>query len=94
MYAAMRAHRTGTHSPALAQGLAVFSLGCGALGFFVLSLLLGPLAILTGYLALLSARPFGARGRGERRGIALAKAGIVLGAVVLALYAVLLTARS
>ncbi|MFE0426756.1 hypothetical protein [Streptomyces sp. NPDC058953] len=83
MYASKFLTRSGAHSRATA--LALVSVACGVLGFFLLSLLLGPLAILTGYLAL--------RQRGTHA-VAPAKAGIVLGASVLIIYAILLAART
>ncbi|MFE9660766.1 DUF4190 domain-containing protein [Streptomyces sp. NPDC005955] len=71
-------------APSSAPALALVSVVSGVLGFITLSLLLGPLAVLTGYLALTQD---GTSGR------ALAKTGILLGITVLVLYAVLLAAR-
>lgn len=87
MYAFNSPHRTGASSPALATGLAFLSLACGVLGFFFLSLFLAPLALLTGYLALQQRVPHG-------HGVILARSGIVLGAAVLVLYALLLVTRA
>ncbi|MFF2023541.1 DUF4190 domain-containing protein [Streptomyces sp. NPDC058171] len=71
-------------APSFAPALALVSVVSGVLGFITLSLLLGPFAVLTGYLALTQD---GTSGR------ALAKTGILLGITVLVLYAVLLAAR-
>ncbi|MEO3973531.1 DUF4190 domain-containing protein [Streptomyces sp. CAU 1734] len=83
MYAS-RSH-SGFRPLSAASPLALVSVVFGVLGFFFLSLLLAPLAVLTGYLALR---------RSGRDGAVLAKAGIVLGAGVLVLYAVLMVAGS
>ncbi|MFD7551664.1 DUF4190 domain-containing protein [Streptomyces sp. NPDC059578] len=71
-------------APSFAPALALVSVVSGVLGFITLSLLLGPLAVLTGYLALT---------QDGNSGTVLAKTGILLGITVLVLYAVLLAAR-
>ncbi|MFD5556118.1 DUF4190 domain-containing protein [Streptomyces sp. NPDC127068] len=71
-------------APSFAPALALVSVVSGVLGFLTLSLLFGPLAVLTGYLALT---------QDGNSGTALARTGIVLGVTVLVLYAVLLAAR-
>lgn len=83
MYASKFLTRSGAHP--LATVLALTSVICGVLGFFLLTPLLAPLALLTGYLAL--------RQRGSHAETP-ARAGIVLGAAVLILYAVLLATRA
>ncbi|MER6913536.1 DUF4190 domain-containing protein [Streptomyces sp. NPDC000594] len=91
MYASKSLPRAGTHSPALATGLAFLSLFCGVLGFFFLSLLMAPLAVLTGYLAL---RQGNRTAPGDRRRTTAARAGIVLGGSILVIYALLLVTRA
>ncbi|MER5768581.1 DUF4190 domain-containing protein [Streptomyces sp. NPDC001985] len=76
---------TGTHGRSQAQGLAIASLVCGILGLFLYSLILGPVAILIGYLALRHA---------TGNGRALAKAGVWLGIADLTIFAILLMAAS
>ncbi|MEU0992222.1 DUF4190 domain-containing protein [Streptomyces sp. NPDC005953] len=79
---------SGTSAPrsrSYAQGLAIVSLVCGVLALFLFSLILGPLAILAGYLALREA---------PRSSVGIAKAGIVLGIVALAVYAFLMAAMA
>ncbi|MFJ4767705.1 DUF4190 domain-containing protein [Streptomyces uncialis] len=76
---------SGISAPSHVQGLAVVSLALGILGFFFFSLILGPLAILTGYLAMRGTEP---------QHTAMAKAGIGVGTAVLVLHAILLTAQS
>jgi hypothetical protein len=71
-------------APSFAPALALVSVVCGVLGFLTLSLLFGPLAVLTGHLALT---------RSGNSGTVLAKTGVLLGITVLVLYAVLLAAR-
>lgn len=69
-----------------AQGLAIASLVCGVLGLFVASVLLGPVAVVTGGLAL--HREAGLAG--THRGLAVA--GLVLGTVAVVLVVISLLA--
>ncbi|MCZ9342049.1 DUF4190 domain-containing protein [Streptomyces sp. TRM76130] len=64
------------------NGLAVASLVCGIVGLLVFNVILGPVAIVLGAVAL---RQTGARG-----GAGMAKAGIVLGVLDLVIFGVLL----
>ncbi|GLF93028.1 DUF4190 domain-containing protein [Streptomyces yaizuensis] len=79
----------GLRTRSAPSALAVASVAAGVLAFFFLSLLLAPLAVLTGHLAL---RHSG--GRSDPGGTVLARTGVVLGIGVLVVYAVLLVARS
>jgi hypothetical protein len=65
------------------NGLAIAALVCGIIGLFFLSIILGPLALIFGIIALRRANA-GASGRG------MAIAGIVLGAVDIVLYVIAL----
>ncbi|MEU6476480.1 DUF4190 domain-containing protein [Streptomyces sp. NPDC047017] len=65
------------------NGLAVASLVCGIVGVFFLNVVLGPLAIIFGGVAL---RQQSAKGGGS----GMAKAGLILGVVDLVLFFVLL----
>ncbi|MFJ4685119.1 DUF4190 domain-containing protein [Streptomyces sp. NPDC091377] len=76
---------SGARSRSRAQGLAIASLVCGVLALFVFSLILGPLAILAGYLALRET---------PRSNAALAKAGIALGIAAMVVYAVMMMIAS
>lgn len=78
-------NHSGARGRSYAQGLAVTSLVCGVLGLFLFSLILGPLAILAGYLAL---------GQASQSSAGMAKAGIGLGIGALVIYAVLVMAAS
>ncbi|MGW7047231.1 DUF4190 domain-containing protein [Streptomyces avermitilis] len=62
------------------NGLAIASLICGIVGVFFLSVILGPIAIVLGVVAL--------RQAGGKGGGGMAKAGVVLGVVDLILFAV------
>ncbi|MFJ9741214.1 DUF4190 domain-containing protein [Streptomyces sp. NPDC101166] len=64
------------------NGMAIASLCCGIVGLFLLNIVLGPLAIVFGSVAL--------RQAGTRNGAGMAKAGIVLGVVDVVLWLVLL----
>ncbi|MFF8592425.1 DUF4190 domain-containing protein [Streptomyces sp. NPDC015220] len=67
------------------SGLAVASLVCGIVGVFFLNVVLGPLAIIFGAVAL---RQPGVKGGGGGGG--MAKAGLILGVVDLVIFFVLL----
>jgi hypothetical protein len=84
MHASRSLHTTHTRSLTPAMALALLSAASGVVAFFYLSPLLGPVALLTGYLAL---------GRSDGGTRVLARTGIVLGISVLALYALLLMVR-
>ncbi|MET9112028.1 DUF4190 domain-containing protein [Streptomyces zhihengii] len=75
----MSAARSGT------SGLAVASLVCGIIGLLFFNVILGPLAIVFGAVALRQSRGGGA---------GMAKAGIALGIVDLVIFTVLLVAAS
>ncbi|GGX88989.1 DUF4190 domain-containing protein [Streptomyces minutiscleroticus] len=64
------------------NGLAIASLVCGIVGLFFLNIVLGPLAIIFGAVAV---RQAGAKGGGG-----MAKAGLVLGVVDVILFIVLM----
>ncbi|MGV9255576.1 DUF4190 domain-containing protein [Streptomyces sp. NPDC003697] len=64
------------------NGLAVASLVCGIIGLFLFNIVLGPIAIVLGFVGL---RQASAKGGGG-----MAKAGIVLGIVDLVLFFVLM----
>jgi hypothetical protein len=73
----------GAGTPGSSNGMAVAALACGIVGLFVLEIILGPLAIIFGAIALRQA----GHGAG-RRGIALA--GLILGIIdVLAIIVIL-----
>ncbi|WP_213453312.1 DUF4190 domain-containing protein [Rhizomonospora bruguierae] len=67
-----------------ASAFGVASLVMGIVGIFVLNVILGPLAIIFGAVGLNRANHAGGRGRG------VSIAGIVLGVVALAVFAILL----
>ncbi|MFJ3720588.1 DUF4190 domain-containing protein [Streptomyces sp. NPDC090057] len=48
----MSAYSTGTHKTSRTSGLAIAGLVCGILGLFILPIILGPLAIIFGAVAL------------------------------------------
>jgi hypothetical protein len=64
------------------NGLAIASLVCGILGLFFMNIILGPVAIVLGFVA--------RRQAGAKNGAGMAKAGIVLGIVDVVLWLVLL----
>ncbi|MFE9020404.1 DUF4190 domain-containing protein [Streptomyces sp. NPDC007808] len=64
------------------NGLAIASLCCGIVGLFILNIVLGPVAIVLGAVAL--------RQAAVRNGAGMAKAGIVLGVIDVVLWLVLL----
>jgi hypothetical protein len=65
-----------------ANGLAIAGLVCGIVGLFFLSIVLGPLAIIFGAVALRRSVPKGNAG--------MAKAGIILGIIDVVLFIVLI----
>lgn len=69
------------------NGLAIAALVCGIVGLFVFAIILGPLALILGLVALNKAK----RGAGHR---GLAIAGVVLGVVDIALFLVVLLAAA
>ncbi|MFI1015152.1 DUF4190 domain-containing protein [Streptomyces sp. NPDC020965] len=85
MFSSDGTYGTGTRSHTRGQALAIGSLVCGILGLFLFSLILGPLAILAGYLA---------RRQVTGNGVGIAKAGIALGIADLTLVAILLAAAA
>lgn len=64
------------------HGLAIASLCCGIIGLFILNIVLGPLAIVFGAVAL--------RQAAVKNGAGMAKAGVILGIVDVVLWLVLL----
>ncbi|MEU0671461.1 DUF4190 domain-containing protein [Streptomyces sp. NPDC006172] len=64
------------------NGMAIASLCCGIVGLFLFNIVLGPVAIVLGSVAL--------RQTGTRNGAGMAKAGIVLGVVDVVLWLVML----
>ncbi|MDG4857858.1 DUF4190 domain-containing protein [Streptomyces sp. T-3] len=74
----------GTHPQTRAQtnGLAVAGLVCGIVGLLFLNVILGPLAIVFGVVAL--------RQAAVRNGAGMAKAAIILGIADLVIFAILL----
>ena len=68
--------------------MAVASLVCGIVGLFVLSVILGPLAIVFGSLGMRDAE----RGAGRYHGIALA--GVIIGAIDVVLFLIAIIAVS
>lgn len=78
-----------THTPARTRGngLAIAGMVCGIVGLFLLSIILGPLAMIFGYSGLRTAR----RGAAHH-GMALA--GVILGAVDIALFIISLAVAS
>jgi hypothetical protein len=70
---------SGRPAPEQANGPAVGALVCGVIGIFLLQIILGPIAIILGFLGLNRANR-GARHRG------LAMAGIILGAIAVILF--------
>lgn len=80
-----------SHSPrarSRSNPMAVAGLVCGVVGFFVLSVVLGPLAIVFGSLGMRNAERGGARNHG------IALAGVILGAVDVALFLIAMIAIS
>ncbi|MFE9674302.1 DUF4190 domain-containing protein [Streptomyces sp. NPDC006259] len=77
-YGSRSAASTGSRT----NGLAIASLCCGVIGLFILNIVLGPLAIIFGAIAL--------RQAAARNGAGMAKAGVVLGIVDVVLWIVLL----
>lgn len=75
-------------TPQQTSGMAIASLVCGILAFFVLGVVLGPLAIIFGGVALSKIRK-----NPEVKGRGLAVAGLVLGIVATVLIIVILAAR-
>lgn len=69
------------------NGLAIASLVCGIVGLLVFNIILGPLAVIFGGVGLRNAN----RGEGHRT---MSWAGLVLGVVDIALFAVLLAAAT
>ncbi|GAB4027168.1 hypothetical protein GCM10028773_57800 [Spirosoma koreense] len=77
-----------TEVPGQTSGLAIAALVCGILSFFLLGIVLGPLAIIFGGVALSKIRKEpGLKGRG------MAVAGLVLGIVATVILLVVLAAR-
>ena len=68
--------------------MAVAALVCGIVGLFVLSVVLGPLAIVFGSLGMRNAERGGARNRG------VALAGVILGAIDVVLFVIAMIAVS
>ncbi|MEU1278763.1 DUF4190 domain-containing protein [Streptomyces sp. NPDC005805] len=79
-------HIVGAGGRSTANGLAIASLVCGIAGVFVFNVILGPLAVVLGYVGLKQSPSKGGAG--------MAKAGIVLGIVALVLFIVLLAVAS
>ena len=75
-------------TPVQTSGLAIASLVCGILSFFVLAVLLGPLAIIFGGVALSKIRK-----NSEIKGRGMAVAGLVLGIVATVVIVIVLASR-
>ncbi|GAB1332872.1 DUF4190 domain-containing protein [Streptomyces sennicomposti] len=73
-----------TSTASRTNGLAIAGLVCGIIGVFFLNVVLGPLAIIFGAVALRQTAGGGGGGRG------MAKAGVVLGIIDLVVFFVLL----
>jgi hypothetical protein len=72
------------------NGLAIASLVCGIVGFVFLTILLGPLALIFGFVS----RKQIARSGGAQKGRGLSTAGIILGFILIALMVVLIVAAT